>query len=88
MGTAIQDLIEVVRKRRDFMEDEGYKEAMQDVLLIALNLIKTEKEQIKSAYHEGFFDGRRWSDKQLGAKVDLFYKNGHDYYVKTFKSGE
>lgn len=52
------------------------------------SILEAEKEQITASYHEGFFDGRRWSDKQLGANVDLFYKNGHDYFIKTFKSDE
>ena len=88
MKTALEELQEYSDKLiRDGVSPEEY---MNNIPVKIFGIFKSlkDKRDIESAYHEGFFDGRRWSDKQLGANVDLFYKNGHDYYIKTFKLDE
>lgn len=80
MKTVMQELIEIVSKRRDFIEDEGYKEAMEDVLLIVLNLLKDEKEQIMEAFAAGYEVG--YDDGKYDSQTDT------DYYTQTFKSDE
>lgn len=90
MKTPLTELIEVVRKRRDFIEDDGYKEAMQDVFLIALNLINSEKEQIINFHIEVMKQGlidegdKKWSD----AYLPKIRKTAEQYYQQTFKSDE
>ena len=62
------------------------EEYMSSIPVKIFGIFKKDNERkcLESAYNEGFFDGRRFSDKRLGAKIETMYSNGHDYFVKNY----
>lgn len=89
--TAIQELVEYFGQQLRLQRSSEIKytteEALVDAIQVCQNTIRTkEKEQIKSAFNQGYRDGEIDSQSMANEEDISSFENAENYYNNKFKN--